>query len=709
MALVFCEQGFYAMRRLSFSHLLLLIALIPAIALALFAGRMTYESWQRYGDLTSANSLLRLAVATSRFSGMSIPGEGAATRDFLAGGETSKLAAAQGATDTNYRAVREAAAHVVKTATIEQHLKGIDDKMRELGALRQKVETRTTNAGVTTGLLADIGGRGNDLVGSASALASDAVLARRILAFYATLQFSESSLMQRGAGQTILQDGKAPQPLFLLLARGVSLNGTFGKLFNDYAPPEMVRQYQAFDADNGKELQDLRELALKNSGTPAAEAQVKRWAAVNGQLTGVLMGIISSAADQISAEAEQMLSAAWRALLLYFGGAIAVLAIVVAITLRVLGTVRGLLVGLSRVMEALREGSYEITVPSVERNDEIGAMARATESFRENLVHMRAMEAEQKDMEARAATERQAAQQREAAQQRAAEDKAAAERKTAMHSLADQFEKAVGNIVQTVSSASTQLEAAADTLTKTAETTQQLSAVVASASDEASANVQSVASATEEMAGSVGEISRQVHESSKIANEAVKQAHKTDARISELSQAAGRIGDVVKLITAIAEQTNLLALNATIEAARAGDAGRGFAVVASEVKALASQTAKATEEIGTQISGMQAATNESVAAIKEIGGTIGRISEIAETIAAAVEQQGAATQEIARNVQEASRGTGEVATNIVSVNRGAAETSSASSQVLSSARSLSSESNHLRLEVQKFLGTVRAA
>jgi methyl-accepting chemotaxis protein len=180
--------------------------------------------------------------------------------------------------------------------------------------------------------------------------------------------------------------------------------------------------------------------------------------------------------------------------------------------------------------------------------------------------------------------------------------------------------------------------------------------VVASASDEASANVQSVASATEEMAGSVGEISRQVHESSKIANEAVKQAHKTDARISELWQAAGRIGDVVKLITAIAEQTNLLALNATIEAARAGDAGRGFAVVASEVKALASQTAKATEEIGTQISGMQAATNESVAAIKEIGGTIGRISEIAETIAAAVEQQGAATQEIARNVQEASRG-----------------------------------------------------
>jgi methyl-accepting chemotaxis protein len=211
------------------------------------------------------------------------------------------------------------------------------------------------------------------------------------------------------------------------------------------------------------------------------------------------------------------------------------------------------------------------------------------------------------------------------------------------------------------------------------------------------------------MTSSVNEISRQVQESAEIAGQAVKQAQQTDARIGELSLAAGRIGDVVKLITAIAEQTNLLALNATIEAARAGEAGRGFAVVASEVKQLASQTAKATEEIGTQIAGMQASTQDSVASIKEIGTTIGRISDIASTIAAAVEEQGAATQEIARNVSEAARGTAQVATNITDVNRGAGETGSASSQVLSSAKSLSSESNHLKLEVDKFLSTVRAA
>jgi aerotaxis receptor len=283
------------------------------------------------------------------------------------------------------------------------------------------------------------------------------------------------------------------------------------------------------------------------------------------------------------------------------------------------------------------------------------------------------------------------------------------EKKAVMHKMADDFQAAVGGIVETVSSASTELEAAAGTLTKTAETTQELSTAVAAASEEASANVQSVASATEEMASSVNEISRQVEESAKIAAEAVMQAEKTNARINELSRAASRIGDVVKLITSVAEQTNLLALNATIEAARAGDAGRGFAVVASEVKQLASQTAKATEEIGTQISSMQAATQESVTAIKEIGGTIARISEIASTIAAAVEEQGAATQEIARNVQQAAQGTTEVASKITDVNRGAGETGSASSQVLSSAQSLSSESNHLKIEVEKFLSTVRAA
>ncbi len=338
-------------------------------------------------------------------------------------------------------------------------------------------------------------------------------------------------------------------------------------------------------------------------------------------------------------------------------------------------------------MNKLAAGDLTVAVPGVGRTDEIGDMAGAVQIFKDSMIETERLRAEQSAMEERAAKER----------------------KAAMHKLADEFQSAVGEIVETVSSASTELEAAAGTLTKTAETTQKLSGMVAAASEQASANVQSVASATEEMTSSVTEIARQVQESSRIASEAVKQAEKTDARIGELSQAAARIGDVVKLITAIAEQTNLLALNATIEAARAGEAGKGFAVVAQEVKALAAQTAKATDEIGTQIHGMQSATEDSVAAIKEIGSTIGRISEIASTIAAAVEEQGAATQEIARNVGEAAKGTAQVASNIVDVNNGAGETGSASTQVFASAQSLSSESNHLKIEVEKFLATVRAA
>jgi methyl-accepting chemotaxis protein len=350
-------------------------------------------------------------------------------------------------------------------------------------------------------------------------------------------------------------------------------------------------------------------------------------------------------------------------------------------------SVSGPVVRMTGVMSALARGNMSVAIPDRDRFDEVGDMAKSVQVFKDNMI-----EAEQLR-----------------AQHMEAERVAAAQRKADMHRVADDFQTAVGNILDTVSSAATELEATAVTLTRTAETTRSLSNSVSATSEEASANVQSVSSASEQLAGSVNEISRQVQESSKIAADAVQQARRTDAQIAALSQAAGRIGDVVKLITAIAEQTNLLALNATIEAARAGDAGRGFAVVAQEVKALAAQTSKATDEIGGQIAGMQAATTESVAAIKGIGETIGRISEIAATIAAAVEEQGAATQEISRNVQQAAAGTTQVAGTITNVSRGANETGSASTQVLSSAQALSRESNHLKSEVHKFLSAVRAA
>jgi methyl-accepting chemotaxis protein len=340
-----------------------------------------------------------------------------------------------------------------------------------------------------------------------------------------------------------------------------------------------------------------------------------------------------------------------------------------------------------RAMTRLAGGDFTFAIPSLGRKDEVGEMAGAVEVFKTNMIETERLRAEQSD----------------------AEQRQLQLRKSDMHKLADAFEGAVGEIVEMVSSAATELEASANTLTMTAERSQELATMVAAASEEASTNVQAVASASEELTSSVNEISRQVQESSRVANEAVDQAQKTNDRVGELSKAAARIGDVVELINTIAGQTNLLALNATIEAARAGEAGRGFAVVASEVKALAEQTAKATGEISQQISGIQAATQDSVGAIKEIGDTIGRMSEISSTIAAAVEEQGAASQEISRNIQHAAEGTSQVSSNITDVQRGASETGSASSQVHSAAKSLSSESHRLKLEVSKFLNSVRAA
>jgi methyl-accepting chemotaxis protein len=341
---------------------------------------------------------------------------------------------------------------------------------------------------------------------------------------------------------------------------------------------------------------------------------------------------------------------------------------------------------LAAAMMRIADDDLDVIVPYAAQGDEVGVMAKAVEVFKANATERIRLEGERDEATVRASTER----------------------KNELHRLADDFQAAVGNIVDTVSSTANELEAAASKLTDTAETTEQLSATVAHASEDASFNVQSVASATDQLSGSVSDIARRVQESSDIAREAVSQAERTNARIAELSQAASRIGDVVRLITAIAGQTNLLALNATIEAARAGEAGRGFAVVAQEVKALAAQTGKATDEIGTQISGMQTATEDSVAAIKEIGTTIGRISDIASAIASAVETQGSATREIAQNVRQAADGTSRVAVNIANVNRGASETGSASNLVLASARSLSAEGNKLKIEIDRFLTTVRA-
>jgi methyl-accepting chemotaxis protein len=442
--------------------------------------------------------------------------------------------------------------------------------------------------------------------------------------------------------------------------------------------PEERALYDEFSTSWAEYLAGVKEvlaLSRKNEDKEAKVLHAKAsLAGVHGDETLQKdVALNNRGADAAGVEAAESFSNAIKMVLVSL-----LLAIVVGIGAAIL-LVRDVSAGIKSIvapMQALGNGDLTASIPHRGETTEIGSMADSLQVFKQALIAKKAAD--------------------EAA---AIDAEAKIERGRRVDGITREFESMIGEIVSTVSSASTQLEASAGTLTSTAERARKLTTIVASASEEAATNVQSVASSTEEMASSINEISRQVQESARMAGEAVEQARTTNHRVGELSKAAARIGDVVELINTIAGQTNLLALNATIEAARAGDAGRGFAVVASEVKALAEQTAKATGEIGQQITGIQAATQESVNSIKEISGTS----------ASAVEEQGAATQEISRNVQQAAHGTQQVSSNVTDVQRGASETGSASSQVLSAAKSLSGDSNRLKLEVGKFLSSVRAA
>ncbi|MCK1423424.1 MCP four helix bundle domain-containing protein [Bradyrhizobium sp. 180] len=489
--------------------------------------------------------------------------------------------------------------------------------------------------------------------------------------------------------ETLEEKLAAEKTLGTVIEANTKLRQSYEAMITSLEERALYSEWSKLWEDYKKGTQEVMALSRKEAGKIPHEAHELNSKTVNKiglQADEILRRDIelnTKGADQAARDADDSYDHAFMLVSLILGAAV-VIGIGVSFYL-----VRDVSRGISSItdpMQALGKGDLSAEVPHRGEKTEIGAMADVLQVFKEALIAKRAAD--------------------EAA---AADAEAKIERGRRVDSITREFETMIGEIVQTVSSASTQLEASASTLTSTADRSQRLATTVAGASEEASTNVQSVASATEEMASSVGEISRQVQESARMAGDAVGQARATTERVSELSKAASRIGDVVELINTIAGQTNLLALNATIEAARAGEAGRGFAVVASEVKALAEQTAKATGEIGQQISGIQAATNDSVGAIKEISSTIERLSEISSAIAAAVEEQGAATQEIARNVQQAAQGTQQVSANITDVQRGATETGTASSQVLSAAQMLSNDSNRLKNEVGKFLSDVRAA
>jgi methyl-accepting chemotaxis protein len=342
---------------------------------------------------------------------------------------------------------------------------------------------------------------------------------------------------------------------------------------------------------------------------------------------------------------------------------------------------------MTAAMRKVAEGDTSTMIPALDRRDEVGAMAQSVQVFRDKMIEATRLGCEQDVLKAQAD----------------------AEKKLLLGKMADEFERGVRASLDKLAGAASDMQTTSKSMSATAGEASHQATSVASVAEQASANVQTVAAATEELSSSVLEIARQVTQSTEIAGQAVAEANRTNVTVQGLSDAAQKIGDVVKLISDIASQTNLLALNATIEAARAGEAGRGFAVVANEVKSLASQTAKATDEISSQVGAMQNATAEAVQAIESIGRTIGAINEIASAISIAVEQQGSATTEIARNVQQAAQGTNQVSSNIAAVNRETGKTGSAAGQVLSSAEQLSSQAATLRSDVDRFLASIRAA
>ena len=446
--------------------------------------------------------------------------------------------------------------------------------------------------------------------------------------------------------------------------------------------------YNEFSASWAEYLAGVKEvlaLSRKNEDKEAKVLHAKAsLAGVHGDETlqkDVLLN--NKGADAAGVEAAESFSNAIKLVLVSL-----LLAVIVGIGAAIL-LVRDVSAGIKSIvapMQALGNGDLTAPIPHRGETTEIGSMADQLQVFKQALIAKKAAD--------------------EAA---AVDAEVKIERGRRVDGITREFESMIGEIVSTVSSASTQLEASAGTLTSTAERARELTTIVAAASEEAATNVQSVASSTEEMASSITEISRQVQESARMANGAVDQARKTNDRVGELSKAAARIGDVVELINTIAGQTNLLALNATIEAARAGDAGRGFAVVASEVKSLANQTAKATDEIRQQIVSMQTVTTTAVSAIRNISNTISEINEVTTAIAAAVEEQGAATREIARNIQHAAGGTSEVSTNIVGVSSASSQAGTAAGQVLTASGALRREADVLREEIDAFLSNIRAA